>query len=321
MAARSAADARDSATPPPMGAGGGPPAEVPARWRVWVEAARPRTLPAAISPVVVGTAAAAHAGAELVPWRAAAALVVGLAVQVGVNYANDYFDGVRGVDTPDRVGPRRAVASGLVTPRAMRAAIGVALGVAALAGLALAVAAGWELLVVGVLCFAAALGYSGGPRPYASAALGELFVFVFFGLVATIGSAYVHTGEITGVAVAAAVPMGLLASGVLVANNLRDVPTDAAAGKRTLAVRLGDRGTRVLYRVLVLGAFLGVAVLIVLAGEPVLIGFIALPLALGPIHLVERGASGLELVRVLAATARVQLVLAVLLAAGLWLAR
>jgi len=155
---------------------------------VWVEAARPPTLPAAIAPVLVGTAAASR----LVLWRFAAALVVALGVQVAVNYANDYFDGVRGGDTPQRVGPRRAVASGLVAPARMRAAIAVALGVAAVAGSALSAAVGWELLGVGLACFVAALAYSGGPRPYASSGLGELFVFVFFGLVATVGSAYVH---------------------------------------------------------------------------------------------------------------------------------
>jgi 1,4-dihydroxy-2-naphthoate octaprenyltransferase len=218
--------------------------------RTWVEAARPRTLPAAIVPVVVGTAA----GGVFAPWRFAGALVVALALQVAVNYANDYFDGVRGVDTPDRVGPRRAVASGLVAPARMKVAIAVALGVAALAGLALTVAVGPELLLVGAASILAALAYSGGPRPYASAGLGEVFVFVFFGPVATIGTTYALSETIPSLAEWISIPVGMLAAAILVVNNLRDVETDAAAGKRTLAVRLGPRATRWLYAILVLGA-------------------------------------------------------------------
>ena len=215
---------------------------------LWVEAARPRTLPAAVVPVLVGTATAG----EVVWWRFGAALVVSGALQVAVNYANDYFDGVRGVDTPDRVGPRRAVASGLVAPSQMKVAIGVALAVAAAAGLALTLAVGPELLLVGVASILAALAYSGGPRPYASAGLGEVFVFVFFGPVATIGTAYVHVQEVPLVTALVSIPVGLLATAILVVNNLRDIPTDAAAGKRTLAVRLGRRGTLRLYAVLFL---------------------------------------------------------------------
>jgi len=285
---------------------------------VWVEAARPRTLPAAVAPVLVGTAAASR----LVPWRFAAALVVALAVQIAVNYANDYFDGVRGVDTPQRVGPRRAVASGLVAPARMRAAIAVALGVAAVAGLALAAAVGWELLAVGLACFAAALAYSGGPRPYASAGLGELFVFVFFGLVATVGSAYVHDERVVAVAVAASVPVGLLATAILVANNLRDIATDAVAGKTTLAVRLGDRATRGLYLALLSGAFL-----MVVASLPVMTGSVwpllvagAVPLSVRPLRAVASGATGGALVPALAGTGALELAFAVLLAAGLELA-
>ncbi|HYP24207.1 MAG TPA: 1,4-dihydroxy-2-naphthoate polyprenyltransferase [Actinomycetota bacterium] len=207
---------------------------------VWVEAARPRTLPAAVAPVLVG------AGAARVwdTWRFAGALVVALSLQVAVNYANDYFDGVRGVDTADRVGPRRATASGLVQPGQMKVAIGGALAVAGLAGLGLTFAVGPELLLVGVASIAAALAYSGGPRPYASAGLGELFVFTFFGPVATIGTAYVLTEELLGRAVVASIPVGLVAAAILVVNNVRDISTDAAAGKRTLAVRLGPRRTR-----------------------------------------------------------------------------
>src|SRR5690606_18062316 len=163
-----------------------------------------------------------------------------LALQVGVNYANDYFDGVAGVDTGARVGPRRAVASGQVPAGHMRNAMVLALGVAALSGLGLAVLAGWELLIVGALALVAAVAYSGGPRPYASAGLGELFVFVFFGLVATVGSTYVQDGTLTALPVLASLPMGALATALLVVNNLRDIPTDRTVGKRTLAVRIGE---------------------------------------------------------------------------------
>ncbi|MDP8970091.1 MAG: 1,4-dihydroxy-2-naphthoate polyprenyltransferase [Actinomycetota bacterium] len=281
---------------------------------VWVEAARPKTLTAALTPVLVGTAAAA----TVIAWLLAAALAVALAVQVGVNYANDYFDAVKGVDTAARVGPRRAVASGLISARQMRTAMLAALAVAGVAGAALAAAAGWQLLVVGVLCFAAALGYSGGPRPYASAGLGEAFVFVFFGLVATVGSAYVQVERILPVAVAAAVPVGLLATAILVANNLRDLDTDRDAGKHTLAVRLGDRRTRGLYTSLVVGAFSFVAVVAVAAASAwPLLALAALPLALRPLAAVRAAATGPRLVVVLAGTARLELGFGLLLAVGL----
>ena len=286
--------------------------------RVWLQAARPRTLPAAIAPVVVGTAAAT----QVVAWRAAAALVVALAVQVAVNFANDYFDGVRGVDTPDRLGPRRAVASGDVSPSAMKVALALALGVAAVAGLALAAAVGWELVAVGALCFAAALGYSGGPRPYASAGLGEVFVFVFFGLVATVGSQYVHDERIARVAVVAAVPIGLLATAILVVNNLRDIPTDRTAGKVTLAVRLGEATTRRLFTGLVITAgLLAFAVCAVVGSCWPLLALAYGPLAWTAVAPVLRGATGLGLIPSLAATGRAELVYALGMAAGLVVAR
>ncbi len=285
---------------------------------VWVEAARPRTLSAAVSPVLVGTAAAGR----VILWRAVAALIVSIAVQVAVNYANDYFDGVRGVDTAERVGPRRAVAAGLVEPRQMRTAVFVALAVAALAGIALAAATTWWLLGVGAACFLAALGYSGGPRPYASAGLGELFVFIFFGLVATVGSAFVQVEEIPLAAVIAAVPVGLLAVAILIANNLRDLATDSVAGKLTLAVRLGERGTRLLYAGVIVAALatvpaVGLATDSAVAG---LLGLAAVPLAAGPVRAVLAGAIGPRLIPVLVGTARLQIVLGLLLAAGLALA-
>ena len=286
--------------------------------RVWLQAARPRTLPAAVAPVLVGTAAAS----QVVAWRAAAALVVALAVQVAVNFANDYFDGVRGVDTPDRMGPRRAVASGDASPAAMKVALTLALAVAAVAGLALAAAAGWELVVVGAVCFAAALGYSGGPRPYASAGLGEVFVFVFFGLVATVGSQYVHDERIAAVAVVAAVPIGLLTTAILVVNNLRDIPTDLTAAKVTLAVRLGERRTRALFATLVVAAGVLTVAVCVTAGTwwPLLALFYA-PLAYVATSPVLRGATGPGLIPSLVATGQAELVFAAGLAAGLFVAR
>jgi 1,4-dihydroxy-2-naphthoate polyprenyltransferase len=281
---------------------------------VWLEAARPRTLPAAVAPVLVGTAAAG----TFVAWRFVAAFVVGLAVQVGVNFANDYFDGVGGVDTPDRVGPRRAVASGLIAPPAMRRAMVAAFAVAGIAGVALAAAVSWWLLAVGAVCFAAAVGYSGGPRPYASAGLGEVFVFVFFGLVATVGSAFVQDGAIPPAALVAALPMGFLATAILVVNNLRDIPTDERAGKHTLAVRLGDLRTRRLYLGLLFLAFAALGPVAVAAGSALpLLAVAALAPALPPARAVARGAGGTALVPVLAGTGLVQLVYGLLLAAGL----
>lgn len=283
----------------------------------YLEAARPKTLTAAVAPVMVGTAAAD----TFIAWRAVAALVVAVSVQVAVNYANDYFDGVAGVDTDARVGPRRAVAAGLIAPGDMKRAIAACFLVTGVAGLALAAATSWWLLAVGVACFAAALGYSGGPRPYASLAVGEVFVFVFFGLVATIGSAYVQDERIVRTAVVAAIPVGLFAVAILVANNLRDIPTDTAAGKRTLAVVLGDGATRQLFVLLFVVAFSFLGVIALSAGSPwPLLALIGVPLAATPLELVRNGAVGPELIDVLAGTAVVQLVFAVTLTVGLVLA-
>jgi 1,4-dihydroxy-2-naphthoate octaprenyltransferase len=292
------------------GSGGTPAAPA----RVWIEAARPRTLAAAVAPVLVGTAAAAE---RLMLWRFLAALVVALALQVGVNYANDYFDGIRGVDTRDRVGPRRAVASGLVAPAQMRLAMVAAFTVACVAGLLLALAAGLPLLLVGVASLVAALAYSGGSRPYASAGLGELSVFVFFGVVATVGSAYVQAERILPTAVAAAVPIGLLITAILVVNNARDIATDAAVGKRTLAVRMGRRRTGRLYAVLLAVAFASLTVVALVAGSPgPLLALLALPLAVRPARLLAGGADGRALLPALVSTSRLVLVFGVLLAAG-----
>ena len=216
--------------------------------------ARPRTLPAAIVPVLVGTACAVGE-TKLIWWRAAAAMVAAVAIQVGTNYANDHSDGKRGTDDPSRrTGPVRLVGSGLASARAVLWAAVAAFTVAGIAGLTLAVAVDLRLLIVGVASFAAGWLYTGGPRPYGYAGFGELFVFLFFGLVATVGSTYVQTERITGLSVGASIPVGLLATALLVVNNLRDIPGDTASGKRTLAVRLGDHRTRILYVALLVGA-------------------------------------------------------------------
>jgi 1,4-dihydroxy-2-naphthoate octaprenyltransferase len=288
---------------------------------VWLEAARPRTLPASAAPVLVGTAAGATNGG-LVWWRFALALLVALAVQVAVNYANDYFDGVRGIDTVQRAGPRRAVASGLVSPPKMLTAVGVAIAVAAAAGLVLAAMVSWWLLLVGLGSFIALLGYSGGPRPYASEGLGEIFVFVFFGLVATVGSAYVQHHHAPGAAWVGGIATGLLAVAILVVNNLRDVPTDAVAGKRTLAVRIGEARTRELFVALVVIGLLLAAVGVPVAahsGWPA-VALVAAPLAWEPVNVVRNGGVGRALIPALGGIGRLELAVAVLLAFGLLLA-
>jgi 1,4-dihydroxy-2-naphthoate octaprenyltransferase len=283
----------------------------------WLRGARPRTLVAAVCPVLVGTAAAASSE-PLVAWRALAALVVALGMQVGVNYANDYSDGVRGTDRPGRLGPTRLVAAGLATPAQVRLAAALAFAVAALAGLALAVAVDLRLVAVGAAAIAAALLYTGGPRPYGYRGLGELSVLLFFGLVATAGSAYVQLGRVPAAALVASVPVGLGAVALLLANNIRDLDGDRAAGKRTLAVLLGRGRARALFAAVLAGMFVAV-VLLGLARPPVLAALAAAPLAVRPLRLVREQEDGPSLLAALAGTARLQLVLALLLAAGLWL--
>jgi 1,4-dihydroxy-2-naphthoate octaprenyltransferase len=282
---------------------------------VWLAGARPRTLPASVSPVLVGTAVAAAQG-TVVAWRAVAAMVVALALQVGTNYANDYSDGRRGTDAR-RAGPLRLTASGVVAPALVLRAAAAAFAVAALAGLALAVAVDLRLVLVGAACIAAGALYTGGPKPYGYAGFGELAVLVFFGFVATAGSAYVQLERLTGLALAASVPVGLLACALLVANNLRDVGTDAEAGKMTLAVRLGPARTRALYRACLAGTLAGVAAVGV-ARPPALVALAAAPLALGPMRLVAQRRDAPGLIAALVGTARLQLVTCALLAAGLW---
>ena len=292
---------------------------------VWVEASRPRTLPAAVVPVTVGTAVAAAEGVVLSPLRAGLALLVALALQVAVNFANDLFDGLAGIDTEERVGPRRVVAAGLVTPLAMKRALAVTLGVAAVAGLALALLVDPWLLLIGAVAIVATLGYSGGRRPYASRALGELSVFVFFGLVATVGSAYVQSGRVSALAIAASLPVGLLAVGLLMINNVRDIDTDAATGKRTLAVRLGARTYGHTFGWLLIVAFVLLAPVARIAETPgPLLALLALPLVAqvakrSRIAARTEGARerGAACVAALGSTARLQLAFGLLLIVGL----
>jgi 1,4-dihydroxy-2-naphthoate octaprenyltransferase len=282
----------------------------------WLQGARPRTLPAAVAPVLVGSGAAAAVDA-FHPGRALLALVVALALQVGVNYANDYSDGVRGTDE-HRVGPLRLVGSGTAAPGAVRAAALLAFGVAAAAGLALAVLTTWWLVGVGAVAIAAAWGYTGTSRPYGYRGLGEVSVFVFFGLVAVMGTTYVQAERLTAASLLGGTCMGAFACAILVVNNLRDLPTDAAAGKRTLAVVLGDARTRVLYQALVaVGVVVPLAVSAVVGSGWPSLGLIGGWLAAPALGLVAAGSTGRDLVAVLGTTGRAQLLVAGLLAAGL----
>jgi 1,4-dihydroxy-2-naphthoate octaprenyltransferase len=284
----------------------------------WLEGARPKTLPAAISPVVAGTGVAAYDG-DLVWWKALLALVVALALQVAVNYANDYSDGIRGTDD-DRVGPLRLTGSRVATPGAVKRAAFAAFGVAGVAGLALAASTAWWLVLVGVLCILAAWYYTGGTRPYGYAGLGEVMVFVFFGLVAVVGTYYVQAQRWSWPALYAAVGVGALACAILVANNLRDIPTDAVAGKRTLAVILGDGRTRALYTLLVAAAAVAVVAVAVSTTWWALIGLGFLAIAGRAARTVAGGAVGPALIPVLQASGKAELVWAVLVAVPLALA-
>jgi 1,4-dihydroxy-2-naphthoate polyprenyltransferase len=282
--------------------------------RLWAAGARPRTLPAAVVPVGVGSAVAAGYS-EFVGWRAALALVVALALQIGVNYANDYSDGVRGTDTR-RVGPVRLVGSGLAPPRRVLLAALASFGVAGLAGLVLCAVTTWWLLLLGASAVAAAWFYTGGRHPYGYRALGEVAVFVFFGIGAVAGTAFVQMDRLAGLALVASIPVGLLACALLVINNLRDIPTDQASGKRTLAVVLGDRRTRWLYAGCVAAPF-AVAAAMAVAAPLTLVVLAAGPLAVAPARRVLAGASGRDLIGVLGQTSRLQLAFGLLLAVGL----
>jgi 1,4-dihydroxy-2-naphthoate octaprenyltransferase len=280
----------------------------------WLAGARPKTLPAALAPVLVGTgAAAALDGFRPVP--ALLALVVALALQVAVNYANDYSDGTRGTDA-DRVGPMRLVGSGAAAPRQVLVAAGLAFAVAAVAGLGLAALSSWWLVAVGVVCIAAAWTYTGGPLPYGYRALGEVFVFVFFGLVAVVGTTYVQTGTLPGLAFAVAVPVGLLIVAILVVNNLRDIEGDALVGKRTLAVLIGERATRLAFVGLILVSFAIIAA-VGLARPWALLALLGTPLAVPPARTVLTGGRGPALIGALQGIGLLTLATGVLLAAGL----
>jgi 1,4-dihydroxy-2-naphthoate polyprenyltransferase len=282
----------------------------------WIEGARPRTLPNAVAPVIAGTGAAAWLG-DAVWWKALLALVVALALIVGVNYANDYSDGIRGTDDV-RAGPLRLVGSRLATPRSVLTAAVVSLGIGAAAGLTLALVSQPWLIAVGAACIAGAWLYTGGSKPYGYQGLGEVAVFVFFGLVAVLGTQYTQALTVDWVGLTLAVATGALSSAVLVANNLRDIPTDRVAGKLTLAVRLGDSRTRVFY--LSLLGLAGVLTLVLMLATPwSAVGLIAAPLALRAAGPVRRGLGGRDLIPVLRDTGLTMLVwsVAVALALGL----
>ena len=282
--------------------------------RDWVGGARPRTLPAAVVPVAVGSGVAFGYG-HFSLWRAVLALIVALALQVGVNYANDYSDGIRGTDEA-RVGPVRLVAAGVAPPRQVRDAALGCFVVACVAGLVLAAVTSWWLILLGAAAVAAAWTYTGGRHPYGYHGLGEIAVFVFFGLAAVAGTAFVQMDSLPWLALAAALPVGLLACALLVINNLRDIPSDTVSGKHTLAVILGDTRTRILYAACVLTPFI-VAAALALARPLTLLTFAALPLALAPVRTVRHGATGPALIGALGMTGRLQLAFGALLTIGL----
>ncbi|MDO8484829.1 MAG: 1,4-dihydroxy-2-naphthoate polyprenyltransferase [Candidatus Limnocylindrales bacterium] len=286
--------------------------------RTWLLAIRPATLPAAMSGVAVGLGAALAVGTPFRPDAAVGCLAVALLLQFTANLANDLSDFRKGADTPDRTGPVRVAAAGLVTERQLEVAIGLTVGLAGVVGLWLSVIGGPVLLGIGALAIVAALAYTGGPWPYGYRALGEVFVFLFFGLVAVAGTAYLQAGRLEPLFFAAAIPVGALTTAILVVNNLRDIPTDAAAGKRTLAVVLGAHATTVEYAVLLLAAFtVPVALTAAGRGLPVLLPLLAIPLASPLLRTVRTFTEPRQLNPVLKATARLALVHSLLFAVGL----
>ncbi|HWE12310.1 MAG TPA: 1,4-dihydroxy-2-naphthoate polyprenyltransferase [Solirubrobacteraceae bacterium] len=290
--------------------------------RIWLMASRPRTLPAAVAPVLVGTALA---GFDHVfhPLRFVAALLGALFIQVGTNLSNDYSDARRGADAEDRLGPVRVTAGGLVPPRQVLIATYVSFGLAVLAGAYLIAVAGWVLLVIGAASILAGVAYTGGPRPYGYEGLGEVFVFLFFGIVAVTGSFYVQVEHLRWEAFALAVPVGLLAAGILVVNNVRDIDSDRRAGKRTLAVKLGRRRTRPMFAVIVYLAFVLTPVtwLVGPTSAWLLLPWLTLPLAAGLVRVVHNRTDGPSLNVALAQSGVLQLTFCMLLSAGLLLSR
>jgi len=290
----------------------------PSRARAWVMAARPPTLPAAVVPVLVGSAAVVRLGFQ--PLAFVAALLAAVLIQIGTNFANDYFDFHKGADTAERLGPMRVTQSGLIPPETVRAAMLLVFGLAALVGLYLVFVGGWPILLIGLLSIAAGVLYTGGPYPLAYHGLGDLFVFIFFGLIAVCGTAYLHVGAVPGAAWFAALPVALIVTAIIVVNNLRDIDTDRLADKRTLAVLLGRRATRAEYLVLVAGAYLLLLAgpLLGLAGAGVLLPWLTLPLGISLVRTVFRE-QGRPLNRALAGTGRLHLLFGLLLAVGLLL--
>jgi len=313
----------------------GPSSAVPSGLKLWLAGARPRTLPAAIVPVLVGSAAAIGVSPSTGLSRSqelngeyltsgerwmtfALAMIVALALQVATNYANDYSDGKRGTDDPSkRVGPVRLVGQGLASPGAVKRAMLMSFAVALAAGSVIVLMIGWELIPVGIASVAAGWFYTGGSKPYGYAGFGEVFVFLFFGVVATVGATYVQIERITWLSVGSSVAVGSLATALLVVNNLRDIPGDTLVGKQTLAVRLGDASTRKLYAALMIVPFLLLPALAGLGGRPLAAaGFAAIILSTKPLIAVLSGASGRDLIAVLGATGRTQLAFGLLVAGG-----
>ena len=292
----------------------------PSGLRIWLMAARPRTLPAAIAPVLVGTALAGYENV-FHPLRFVAALLGAVFIQVGTNLSNDYSDARRGADADDRLGPVRVTAGGLVPPRQVLVATYVSFGLAVLAGAYLIAVAGWQLLLVGAASILAGVAYTGGPRPYGYEGLGELFVFLFFGIVAVAGSYFVQVTHLEWEAFALAVPVGLLAAAILVVNNFRDIDSDRRAGKRTLAVRLGRERTRDLYAAIVYLAFVLAPVVWIFGPlKPwVLLPWLTIVLAAGVVRTVRNRTDGPSLNHALAQTGMLQLTFCMLLSAGLLL--
>ncbi len=289
--------------------------------RVWLLAARPATLPAAVVPVIVGTASALHGGRPLQAGPFVAALMAALLIQVGTNFANDVFDFRRGADTPDRLGPLRVTQSGLVSPREVLQATFVTFGAAVLIGIYLVAVGGWPILLIGVGSIVAGLAYTGGPRPYAYYGLGDVFCFVFFGLLAVLGSAYLQTLQFTVLDLWAAIPTGCLVTAILVVNNLRDIDTDRGVGKITLAVKLGRAGTRAEYTALVVIAYLVPLALGFLGWLHLpwfLLPLLSLPLGAWLVRFIGRN-EGRPLNQALKRTGQLHLVFGLLFAASLWL--